>query len=1254
MVNFKYFSHLFFAFVLTFTAAGLAEDVTYESGVVIVKFRSQGSERSLNKSRSVVQPLLRQYSVNSVEKLFPEQQPPADKSATDLSAIHVLRIPESYDPLKVAQEFARHDNIEYAQPNYIQTAYKIPNDPLWDDLYHLPQIQAPAAWDITQGDSSVVVAIIDTGVDYDHKDLKDNIWTNEDEILDGIDNDGNGKVDDIHGWDFLKSAANAAAGEDDEKEDNDPDDGQGHGTMVAGLAAGVTNNNIGVASIGWNCEIMPLRAGYKNTQGSGSINTLAANKAIKYAVDNGAHIINASYGAPVNDEVSADVMRAAFERNVVVIKAAGNSNSSQAYLPDAAPYVMTVAAVDDRDKKAIYSNYGEWISISAPGGNLSAGRPGVISTFPNDTYTQMQGTSISAPIVAGACGLVRAARPDWTAAKVMMHIVDTADDIYGINPGFEGMLGRKGRVNVLQSVQQNFNSPPEFSIDQVSVVDITGNGDGKINPGETVRMVLKIKNSWNDAKNVHVSLSSTDPTVDILRGETDFPTILGLSTPGFNFMENTHQPFRIKVDERTFPHNLPFTIDISTSSGYRQTIDFQVAIDAQVLFVDDDGPRQIEKYYFSVLDSIGMPYDTWNRLEQGPVQTARLRKYPIVIWSCEKTLPTLNEDDRESLKSYLIGGGKLFIAGQDIGWDLNDPQQDGQITNYNEYLISRGASQVFYELHFRAVYIDDKSPFSFVTGQDNDPIGRGLEFAVFEPGRSNTNQSPDVISPKSESTSIFNYPDGTSAAVRYDGDYQLVYFSFGGIQAISQESARTVVMERILNFFTGLQVKFTDIPGTEQTESDFQINTVVKTDKAIDSVRLFYRTSNESYFNVVPMTKESDSDYVASIPAQNFGTTVNYTVLAESEDGFYSPPTFRQFTVKYTPPELTGLTLPENTLFAKPFLKMRAFDASGIDSTSGYLHFWQPGQPHDSIALDYLGNDEFGQFISQHSFGDSVNYQFSVKDLSAKKLTGYSDVFSIKLGFEDFENEPLYWNFDESPWGRETLRAHSGNYAIHESPGQGVNYPDSADVSVRLERGLDLSGLSEATLSFYHFYGLLPGDSAFVEASRNGGESWQRVSDSFTGGQSSYKKYQCSLDAFTGAGNDAVLLRFRLVSDESGAGPGWFVDDVRIMPYSTVVEEKAQSGLPQRFALYDNYPNPFNNSTAIRYSLPKSVPVKIEIFNLLGHKVATLVDSKKESGVHEIQWNGQSDTREHVSTGLYFYRITAGKFRSMKKCALVK
>ncbi len=1255
MVNVRNIALLIFAIALGLYAAGQADmNLKYEPGVIIVKFKSQGPAHSLHKSQAAIQSLLQQYSVKSVEKVFPEQQPPGDSNRTDLSSLHVLMMPENYDAVEAARAFAQNDNVEYAQPNYIQTVYEVPNDPLWDDLYYLPQIKAEAAWDLTHGDSSVVIAIIDTGVDYDHEDLQDDIWTNEAEILDGIDNDGNGKVDDIHGWDFVESAANAAPGEDDREEDNDPDDGHGHGTMVAGLAAGVTNNGIGVASIGWNCEIMPLRAGYKNKQGTGSIISLAANKAIKYAVENGASIINASWGLPVNDRVTTDVMRYAFENNVVVVKASGNSNDSQAYLPDSAPFVLSVAAVDDRDNKAVYSNYGEWIDISAPGGNLSGGRPGIITTIPDDFYTQNQGTSLSAPIVAGVCGLVRAVHPDWSAAKVMMHVVDTADDIDGMNPDYKGMLGKKGRVNALKSVQQNFKSQPEFSIDRVTVVDITGNGDGKLNPGETVSIVLKIKNLWNDAKNVRAVLSTTDPTVEILSSETDFPSILGLSTPGFNFMENNHQPFRIKVDERTFPHNLPFTLELTDGNGYRQQIQFQIAINAQVLFVDDDGPRHVEEHYFSVLDSIGMPYDIWNRLEQGPVETAKIKNYPIVIWSCEKELPTLNEDDRKLLQSYLANGGKLFIAGQDIGWDLNDPQ-NGQITNYNEYIISRGASKVFYEGNLRAIYADNKSPFSFVTGQQNDPIGQDLEFAVFEPGHSNSDQSPDVIIPHNGSTSIFNYPDGASAAVRYDGDYQLVYFSFGGIEAISQEQARAVVMERILNFFTGLNVTFTDISGSEQTESDFPVKAHVETEKAIDSVRLFYRTLNESYFTAVPMTQESDSIYVASIPAQDFGTTVCYTVLVESEDGFYSQPTFRQFEVKYTAPWVDGITQVEKTLFAKPFLKMLASDASGIDTTSGYLHFWKSGQPHDSLVMDYLGAGEFGQFMnSQHSFGDSLNYQFSVKDLSAKKLTGYSDIFSIKLGFEDFENEPLCWNLNESPWGRDTFRPYSGKYALHESPGQGVNYPDNANVSVQLERGLDLSGLSEATLSFYHFYGLLPGDSAFVEASRDNGKTWQRISDSFTGGQSTYKEYQCSLDAFTGAGNESVLLRFRLVSDESGNGPGWFVDDVKILPYTTAVEQKDQQELPKNFALHDNYPNPFNNSTIIQYSLPKSMHVKIEIYNLLGHKITTLVNVIKEAGMHTVEWNGQNDNGENMSTGLYFYRLRAGDFSAMKKCALVK
>jgi len=198
-----------------------------------------------------------------------------------------------------------------------------------------------------------MIAIIDTGVDYTHEDLAANIWQNPGEIPgNGVDDDANGYIDDTMGWDFVDSFE-GAAGEDFEIPDNDPMDRHGHGTHVAGIAGAVTNNNLGIAGVTWNCTIMPVRAGYKNQSGGGILESDDAAQAIVYAADNGAQVINLSWGDYQTSNLIRDAMTFATIKGALICAAAGNENSSDRIYPAASENdaVLAVGALDDKDKK---------------------------------------------------------------------------------------------------------------------------------------------------------------------------------------------------------------------------------------------------------------------------------------------------------------------------------------------------------------------------------------------------------------------------------------------------------------------------------------------------------------------------------------------------------------------------------------------------------------------------------------------------------------------------------------------------------------------------------------------------------------------------------------------------------------------------------------------------------------------------------------------------------------------------------------
>jgi subtilisin family serine protease len=271
-----------------------------------------------------------------------------------------------------AMEIYRNDSdVEYVEPNYLRYATAIPNDTFFSNLWGLnnagdTDIDAPEAWDITEGNSNVVVAVLDSGVDYNHPDLFNNMWTNSGEIAgNGLDDDGNGKIDDVRGWDFVD-------------DDNDPIDSDDHGTHVAGTIAAVGNNGTGITGVSWSAQIMPLR--FLDAFGSGSV--ADAIEAIDYAIDKGAKIINASYGSYTFSTAERDAIARARNADILFVAAAGNDNwnndSATKHYPSSYDLtnIIAVAATDQSDSRASFSNYGATsVDVAAPGTSIFSTRP---------------------------------------------------------------------------------------------------------------------------------------------------------------------------------------------------------------------------------------------------------------------------------------------------------------------------------------------------------------------------------------------------------------------------------------------------------------------------------------------------------------------------------------------------------------------------------------------------------------------------------------------------------------------------------------------------------------------------------------------------------------------------------------------------------------------------------------------------------------------------------------------------------------
>jgi subtilisin family serine protease/subtilisin-like proprotein convertase family protein len=391
--------------------------------------------------------------------------------------MHKVDLASSADWAAALLAFQHDPNVRFVEPDYRVSLQQTPNDPDFGNLWGLnntgqtggtadADIDAPEAWDVTTGSHDTIVAVIDTGVDYTHPDLAANMWTNPGEIPgNGIDDDGNGYVDDIHGYDFVNH-------------DGDPMDDHFHGTHVAGTIGAVGNDGQGIAGVNWHVQIMALK--FLDASGGGYSSDAIA--ALNYAVANGAVVSNNSWGGGSYSAAFQTAIQNARAKGHIFVAAAGNDGSNN----DTSPFypasynvdnVISVAATDHTDSLAYFSNYGaSTVDLAAPGVNI-------YSTFPTKqtqamkdegfgpNYGTISGTSMATPHVTGVVALVRSAHPDWTYDQVIEQIMGTVDPIAGLKTISGGRVNAAGALG---------NPPPDTTGPRVISSDPPGFATGSV------------------------------------------------------------------------------------------------------------------------------------------------------------------------------------------------------------------------------------------------------------------------------------------------------------------------------------------------------------------------------------------------------------------------------------------------------------------------------------------------------------------------------------------------------------------------------------------------------------------------------------------------------------------------------------------------------------------------------------------------------------------------------------------------------
>ncbi|MFN0156515.1 MAG: S8 family serine peptidase [Bacteroidota bacterium] len=541
------------------------ENSEYLSNRIIVKLMPHTSINEITAA-------LPELSIVSARQMFPAEMIDRNSTDVDLSRFYIVSYSSPHDAFSIAEELSAFPTIQYAEPSFIYPLTVdpsfTPNDPSYGSQYGLTKIQAPQAWDITQGDTSVVIGIVDSGVEVNHPDLVGNIWQNpgengldiggNDKRANGTDDDGNGFVDDWRGWDFGGVDYNNVVS------DNNPSPvgaNTEHGTHVAGIASASTNNSIGVAGTGFKCKLLAIKTSADNdTRGpGGTAYIISGYEGIAYAAFMGADVMNCSWGGSGGSQAEQEIINYATQLGTLVVAAAGNGNTSALHYPSAYANVISVAATNSSDIRSSYSNYGTTIDVCAPG-------DGIMSTIFPGTYTNFySGTSMASPFVAGTAGLVKAFNPGFTATQVGEKVRVTAENIDGINPSFAGQLG-KGRINAFRALTVNL---PAVRARAMVVRDsANGNNNGVPEPSEILDLYFTFQNYLSPTTNASATITTTASGLTITNGTVSLGALGTLDT-----LRNTSTPYRIQLSPTVTP-GLAATVRLTVTDGSYSDVQF--------------------------------------------------------------------------------------------------------------------------------------------------------------------------------------------------------------------------------------------------------------------------------------------------------------------------------------------------------------------------------------------------------------------------------------------------------------------------------------------------------------------------------------------------------------------------------------------------------------------------------------------------------------------------------------------------------
>lgn len=766
----------------------------YQHGAAVVNFTDKMNVSNIQVSDGIVQfgvpeldQIAKEMRIESIEKIFPHLSKPDNPALVDLSRWHRIHFPDEVTVEEVVHAFEGKPFIETIEPDPIRKYDYVPSDPMVNTQWHVEHIGLYQAWDINKGNHTVEVGIIDSGYDTSHADLRESKWINYGEDANGdsiidlwdwnyYDDDNNNKIDDFWGWDFIDgdNIAHDAAGD-------------GHGSHTSGIAQADTDNETGVAGAGFDCRVMHLRCGYGGYVQVGY-------SGIQYAAEMSADVISCSWGSTSPSGIEQQAINSAHQAGCVITCSAGNEGYTNAYAhyPSGYQNVIAVGATTQNDTKVDFSNYNmspgdTQCDIMAPGVDI-------LSTWMGGGYLSTQGTSMSTPLVAGVCMLIRSVDPTLTPAEVETVLVNSAFDINALNPTYYNLLGH-GRVDALAALKM---ISPYITLETVGVAD-NGNGDGRPDPGETCQLTISIFNDpeAQPANFVLGTISSDDEAVTINTSFASFGTII----PGYSMTNQTTLDFTVGP---TVPHYAEFNLAL-TAQNFNTDLQFIIELGRPgILVVDDDGGGAYQSFYEISFENLDLFIDVWEQ-ENEPISLNELQKYGVVVWETGSALSTLDTDEQNTISAYLDDGGNMLLSSTNAGADIG--------------------SSAFYSNYLHASFVQDTVPGVYaLTGVAGHPFADSTNlFLIGGTGAGNI-QSMDAIEPGANAQAAYTYnTTAFTGCITYDGAYKLAYFSFPveSVTGLNFTITRHVLIENILNWFG-----FVSVPSanTVIVPSDYILN----------------------------------------------------------------------------------------------------------------------------------------------------------------------------------------------------------------------------------------------------------------------------------------------------------------------------------------------------------------------------------------------------------------------------------------------